>query len=78
MTSYQPSPTPTSVYNAPKTVYETRKVLGLLAKIYGNLSQLFRLFYSPPLLRKCMLIEVCISKGATNFFFARKKTTANK
>ena len=33
MTSYQPS-----VYNAPKTFYETRKELGLSAEIYGNFS----------------------------------------
>ena len=62
-----------SVYNAPITVYETRKVLGLSAKFYGNFSQLFRLFYSHPLLRKFMLIEVCISKGAMTFFSLEKK-----
>ena len=33
-----------SVYNVPKTVYETRKVLGLSAKFGGNFSLLFRLY----------------------------------
>ena len=51
-----------SVYNAPKTVYETRKVLGLFFVIFRNYLDYFIV------IRKLILIEVCISKGAMIFF----------